>query len=72
MAAGPAPGAPDRDVEHPLQPQHLQLLLRGGRGEPQLQVQVTALSNMYQPSAANFYIYSKDMLPFWYREMIRK
>ena len=54
MAAGPAPGAPDRDVEHPLQPQHLQLLLRGGRGEPQLQVQVTALSNMYQPPASNF------------------
>ena len=46
MAAGPAPGAPDRDVEHPLQPQHLQLLLRGGRGQPQLQVQVTALPNM--------------------------
>ena len=53
MAAGPAPGAPDRDVEHPLQPQHLQLLLRGGRGEPQLQVQVTALPNMYI-SASSF------------------
>ena len=26
----------------------------------------------YQPPAWNFYIYSKDMLPFWYREMIRK
>ena len=30
------------------------------------------LTSRYQPPASNFYIYSKDMLPFWYREMIRK
>ena len=30
------------------------------------------LTCRYQPPASNFYIYSKDMLPFWYREMIRK
>ena len=29
----------DLDVEHPLQPQHLQLILRCGDGETQLQVQ---------------------------------
>ena len=61
-------GALDHHVERPLQPQHLQLLLWGRGGSVDHQVQSTNANPQYWYFASNRF--TRDMLPYWYNQMI--